>query len=100
MQVIHKKSKITLVKSETKESLTERVSVRHYQDPEDLCGAFYAWLDNAIPGEKFCYYRGKYVSGKKVGGAVRRAYENGLIAMYQSKISADIFCYWAEKRGR
>lgn len=97
MQIIIKKNKLELIipKKENDNLLTSRWEEAQL-NCSALCEAFNNWLENAMPGEKFCYYRGMYVSGKKVGGLVSRAYEKGLVTMYQSKDGSQ-YRYWAIK---
>lgn len=69
------------------------VAWEHLEDFKD-------WLDNAFPNEKFCYHTGPYVSGKKIAVLVAKAYEKGLITMYQRKTETpSIYEYWAIKTG-
>lgn len=90
MQVVVKKRKLplTLVKDSRK---PENAPV-HSRKLED----FYEWLDNALPGEKFCYFSGAYVSGKPISKFIKAVYERGLITMCQSK-EGNTYHYWAVK---
>lgn len=69
------------------------------QSPEVLCEKFTAWLDNALAGDKFCYYYGLYVAGKAVGKLAQKAYMAKKIVLYQQRHGKD-FAYWAERRGK
>lgn len=91
IEVIHKKSKLKPVVAALP---AEIPAVR--EDSQELCDKFSTWLDDALPGEKFCYYRGAYLDSKRVGKLVSRAYEKGLITMYQSR-NGSVFQYWAIK---
>lgn len=95
MEIIHKKNKLGNVIELP--PLIERAS-KNFEEINALCEAFSNWLGNALPGDKFCYYTGQYVSGKKVAGLVARAYEKGIVTMYQSRSKTkNSYDYWVEK---
>lgn len=68
------------------------------QDPDVIRKKFIGWLENAIKGDKFCYYFGAHIIGQPVGRVALRAYEDGLITMYQKR-EGKKFAYWAERLG-
>ncbi len=66
------------------------------ESTDELCSKFINWLDNAIKGDKFCYYFGEFISGRKVGRLAMDAYEMGSVTLYQSRVGYK-FEFWAEK---
>lgn len=95
IKVVHKKSKLGVCKVLELPPINER-PLKWDEATQNACDAFTEWLNNAMPGDRFCYYRGLYVSGKKVAGLVNRAYQKGLVTMYQSK-EAKTYNYWVIK---
>lgn len=95
IEIIHKKNKLDKILEFPPP--VER-PVKNYEQSNVQCEAFCEWLDNAMPGDKFRYHVGQYVSGKKVAALVSRAYEKGIVTMYQSKGEVkNTYNYWVMK---
>ncbi len=70
--------------------------MRELQDKD--CQKFTAWLDHSKPGDRFCYYFGNHVSGVLAARLAYRAYESGVITLYQRRFE-DKFQYIAQRVG-
>lgn len=64
---------------------------------EELSGKFSSWLSTAMPGEKYCYFRGDCLNGCFVGRLALSAYENGLVTLFQRKVRNGLFEYYAQR---
>lgn len=69
------------------------------EHPEVLCRKFDNWLVNALPGDKYCYYFGQHIAGRKVGRLAYKAYEDGDAILFQRRETTG-FSFWAEKKSR
>jgi hypothetical protein len=76
--------------------IPEMLKKRCAEDP--LCTKFTAWMDNALQGDKFCYYTGKYVAGKLVARLVFKLYEKKVLVLFQKKSDDGMYEYWAQRR--
>lgn len=62
----------------------------------EYCSRFNNWLMNSLPGDKFCYFLGDYISGNSVARLAYRAYEHGQVILFQKKEGTK-YGYWAQK---
>lgn len=67
------------------------------EEQNKLLQEFLKWLDNALPGDKYCYFQGPYLTGSIVGHAAMQAYEHGRLVLFQKRESGSRFTYWAQK---
>lgn len=67
-------------------------------EPVDkLCTEFRTWLLISKKGDRYRYYKGKFIAGSRVGKAALTAYDKGEVLLFQKRIGAE-FEYWAERR--
>ena len=64
---------------------------------ESLCEEFRVWLLISKKGDRYCYYKGKFIAGKRVGKAALTAYDKGDVLLFQKRVNGE-FEYWAERR--
>lgn len=57
---------------------------------------FTKWLDNALPGDKYCYYFGYHICGTTVGRVAMKAYIQGTVVLFQQRFE-DKFRYIAQR---
>lgn len=68
------------------------------EDQQKSLHDFNKWLDNALPGDRFCYFIGDYLRGP-VGGAASKAYDCHQVILFQKR-EGKHFAYWAQKAGK
>jgi hypothetical protein len=65
----------------------------------ELGREFSYWLSNSARGDKYCYCTGTGVAGNPIAKMAYKAYERGLVVLYQRREEkSKVFNYWAQRK--